>query len=167
MVLVVFPAIAYVGVTILSDWDGLSGSDGDDGAAAETTEDEPTDDAAAPETPEEPAETPTETESTEPAPPPAPPLNPARAVEVYNSTNRSGLAAEASGRLEAAGFTDLTTGNWSGDDPAASVVYYATPDDVTTAQTIAQTLGISQFVESAELAPDGIVVVLAGDYQEA
>lgn len=168
VVLVVFPALAYAAVTILSDWDGLSSLGGDDGgtsqepSADEDSADEPPADGA--DTGETPVETPTETETT-PAPPPPPALNQARSVDVYNATNRSGLAGNASDRLEAAGFTDVSALNWDGDDPAASTVYYATADDITTAQLVAQTLGIAQVVESATEAPEGIAVVLAADYQ--
>ncbi len=166
VVLVVFPALAYGAVTILSDWDGL-GSSGDDGATQQeptddTLADEPTGEETGEETaPVEPTETATET----PEPPPPPALNQARPVDVYNATSRSGLAGNASERLQAAGFADVSALNWEGDSPAASVVYYATADDVTTAQTVATTLGIAQVVESATEAPEGIVVVLAADYQ--
>ena len=161
VVLVVFPALAYGVVTVLSDWDGLGSLGSGDG----TTADDPADEAPVDEEPateETPSATPTETT---PEPPPPPPLDPARAVDVYNATNRSGLAGNASDRLAAAGFTDVSALNWDGDDPAASIVYYATADDITTAQTVAQTLGIAQVVESATEAPEGIVVVLATDYQ--
>lgn len=163
VVLVVFPALAYAAVTVLSDWDGL-GSLGGDG----TTSEAPADEAPADEEPateETPSATPTETATETPEPPPPPALNQARPVDVYNATNRSGLAGNASDRLEAAGFTDVSALNWDGEDPAASIVYYATADDITTAQTVAQTLGIAQVVESATEAPEGIVVVLATDYQ--
>ncbi|GEN79957.1 hypothetical protein AFE02nite_16910 [Actinotalea fermentans] len=158
--LVVFPALAYAAVTVLSDWDGLSSSDS--GTEAQPpADDEPADDPTQAE--ETPAATPTETAT--PEPPPPPPLDQARPVDVFNATNRSGLAGNASDRLEAAGFTDVSALNWDGDDPAASVVYYATANDITTAQLVAQTLGIAQVVESATDAPEGIVVVLATDYQ--
>lgn len=161
VVLVVFPALAYGVVTVLSDWDGLGSSGGDD-----TAQDVPADDTPADEPVEEETEsaTPTETETATPAPPP-PPVNQARPVDVYNATNRSGLAGNASDRLQAVGFTDVSALNWDGEDPASSIVYYATAEDITTAQTVAQTLGIAQVVESATEAPEGIVVVLATDYQ--
>lgn len=162
VVLVVFPALAYAAVTVLSDWDGFSSIGGDD---AGTQEEQPVDET--PEDEPEATDTPsaTPTEETTPEPPPPPALNQARPVDVYNATNRSGLAGNASDRLEAAGFTDVSALNWDGDDPAASIVYYATADDITTAQLVAQTLGITQVVESATEAPEGVVVVLAADYQ--
>ena len=163
VVLIVFPALAYAAVTVLSDWDGLGSLGGDDTATEEPVDEAPADEEPA--TEETPSATPTETETATPEPPPPPALNQARPVDVYNATNRSGLAGNASDRLQAAGFTDVSALNWDGDDPAASIVYYATADDVTTAQTVAQTLGIAQVVESATEAPEGIVVVLATDYQ--
>ena len=84
---------------------------------------------------------------------------------MLNSTRINGLAAGAAEKLETAGFTDLSTGNWSGDDVAASVVYYQLADDVATAEQVAATLGLSTVELSPEVATDGIVVVLAQDYQ--
>ena len=160
VVLVLFPALAYAAVTFLSDWEGLPGGDdvvqpppdddADDGAA----DDGAADDGAEPE--------PAETAEPEPPPPPPPVLD--RAIEIFNATTTSGLASNARGRLEAAGFTAVTTGNWAGDDPPASAVYYTSADDLGTAELIASTLGISTVQESAELAPQSVIVVLVGDY---
>lgn len=166
VVLVVFPVLAYVGATILSDWDGLGGGGSEEPVATAEPDGEaadPGDDAGEEtSTPETPAETPTAEET--PEPPPAPPVDATRPVDVYNSTNRSGLAANASGRLEAVGFTDVSALNWDGTDPAASVVYYGVATDITTAQLVGTTLGIGQVVLSTAEAPEGIVVVLAADY---
>ena len=167
VVLLVFPALAYAGVTILSDWDGLSSlGDDDGGTTAQEPVDEPPVDETPTDEPETPESTPTETETT-PAPPPPPPADQTRPVDMYNATTRSGLAGNASDRLEAVGFADVSALNWGGEDPAASIVYYPAAGDITTAQLVAQTLGITQVVESATEAPEGIVVVLATDYQEA
>ena len=169
VVLIVFPALAYGIVTFLSDWDGFGdlGSDSAEqqepagNADGDPVEPDPTDPGA-----EEPAETPTETE---PAPPPPPPADLSRPVDVFNSTNTSGLARNGADRLTAAGFTTIDVADWDGDDPATSVVYYGVATDVTTAQQVAAALGLpaTALVESAEQAPDGIVVVLADDYQRA
>ena len=161
VVLIVFPALAYGAVTVLSDWEGLPGNDTEEPAEAGDDPSEPADDGSA-EPSEEPSEEPTETPT--PEPPPPPPADAPRPVDVYNSPNRSGLAANASGRLEDAGFTDVSALNWDGDDPAASVVYYGAEADVTTAQLVGSTLGIAQVVLDAAQAPEGVVVVLAGDY---
>ena len=168
VVLVVFPALAFAAVTILSDWDGLSGLRGDDDGTQQAAPGDGGDLESDPaDTPDEALEETPEPEQT-PEPPPPPPLDVARPVDVYNATNRAGLAGNASGRLEAIGFSDVSALNWDGQNPATSIVYYPTAQDVTTAQTIATTLGIAQVVESAADTPNGkIVVVLANDYQTA
>ncbi|NLE71712.1 MAG: LytR C-terminal domain-containing protein [Actinomycetales bacterium] len=165
VVLVVFPALAYWGATFLADWQGLGGDEDPDAAPTSSVdpsaeaeegegegEDEPETEPSASPTPEE---------------PPAPPADTTRPVDVYNATNRSGLAANAGGRLEAVGFTDVSALNWDGEDPATSIVYYGVAADVTTAQLVGSTLGIAQVVLSTEQAPEGIVVVLAADYTPA
>ena len=156
VVLVVFPALAYGAITFLSDWDGLPGADNGAQEAPDDTaepEDEVTESAEPEVTPEA---------TPEPPPPPPPALD--RAVEVFNATTTSGLASNARGRLEGVGFTAVTTGNWSGTDPPISTVYYTTAADLGTAQLIASTLGITTILESAESAPEAVVVVLVGDY---
>lgn len=157
VVLVVFPALAYGAITILSDWEGLTGADN---GAQESPDDgdEPTDEATES---AEPEATPEVTPEVTPEPP-APALD--RAIEVFNATTTSGLASDARGRLETAGFTAVTTGNWSGTDPPISTVYYTTAADLGTAQLIASTLGITTILESAETAPEAVIVVLVGDY---
>jgi len=158
-VLVVFPALAYGGITFLSEWEGLPG--GND--AAQTPAPDETDDGTAEEPEDEVAE-PTEPEVTpEPTPEP-PPADLARTVEVLNATTTSGLAGGARDRLEDAGFTAVTTANWSGTDPPTSVVYYTTAADLGTAELIASTLGIGTVQESAEIAAEAVTVVLVGDY---
>lgn len=172
LVLVVFPLLAYGLVTWLSDWDGLAGVDlpnltADDGAAADQGSDAGTgadagtdaagDDGAAASPSSEPS-------PEQPPPPPPPVVDPARNVQVFNATSRAGLAASGVDKVEAAGFTDVHADNWAGENPDASVVYYPTPDDVATAQSVADALGITAVQESATQAPDGIVAVLASDY---
>ncbi len=165
VVLVVFPALAYGAVTYLSDWNGFGGSSdgGSSQGGGDATDPAPT--AAATDGATDPAAPPAD--ATDPAAPAAPPADLTRAVEVFNSTNTSGLARNAGDRLTAAGFTAVDIGDWTGDDPAGSVVYYPTATDVTTAQQAAAALGITTVTESAELAPEGIVVVLADDYQKS
>jgi hypothetical protein len=161
LVLVVFPALAYGIVTVLSDWDGLPGG-GDAAPAADGTT-EPTSDGTTAPTETAVPEVPPPTE----APPvEAPPADLSRPVDVSNSTETEGLAGNGRDRLEAAGFTQVKTSNWAGDNPAASVVYYGVATDITTAQQVATTLGLAPTAvsESADLAPDGIVAVLASDY---
>lgn len=161
VVLVLFPLLAYGVVTWLSDWQGLGGTqeeptgttDGGDEAAAEDPATDPATTDPATEVPEQPE-----------APPP-PVADVAAPVAVYNSTSTSGLAGGAAGRLEDAGFTSVTPDDWDGEDPDASVVFYATAADVATAQLVASTLGIAAVQEDAAQAPQGVVVVLADDYE--
>ena len=169
LILVLFPLLAFGLVTWLSDWDGL-GSDGQsptDGSGAPVAE--PTEPGTEGETPAEGAEEPDPAVTAEPTvtatpTPPAPTADLSRAVEVFNSTNTSGLAASAAERVEEAGFTSVTPGNWRGEDPDASVVYYPAAADVATAQAVAAALGITSVLESATEAGERIVVVLASDY---
>nr|WP_237728356.1 LytR C-terminal domain-containing protein [Cellulomonas sp. APG4] len=151
-------------MTWLSDWDGLPGAL-DPGASQDedpATEEDPAAEEPTAEGTEGATEEP-EPEVTEEAPPPEPDL--ALPVEVFNATNRSGLAGRAGDTLEGAGFTSVTTGNWDQADPAASVVRYP-PDETgvtaATAQAVADALGIAAVEESAEAT--GIVVVLMDDF---
>lgn len=166
LVLLVFPALAYGAVTLLSDLDspvldlGREGVGEDAGGAAPGAEDpaggplatpaEPAEPAAAPTTP---AESPTE----------APDLD--RAVQVLNATRTVGLAAGAAERVEGAGFTEVRTGNWRGGEVTGSVVRYPGPQDLATAQAVADRLGIGTVTEVEGDASEPIVVVLAGDYR--
>lgn len=167
VVVLVFPALAFGLVTWLSDWDGLSGVDNP--LVEETAE--PSGTAAAEETapPAEttaPTETPAEPEEPAETPEPTTPeADLARDVRVLNTTGTSGLAAGAVGSLEEAGFTSLSAGNWSGDAPAVSTVYYPGPDDAGTAQAVADALGITTVTESAAIADDRVVVALADDFE--
>ena len=168
LVVVLFPLLAYGVVTWLSDWDGLgSGAPSIDGSS---TAADGTDTAAGDEEPVEgdgeeadPA-APAEPTTPETTAPPAPTADLSRPVEVFNSTGRSGLAASAAERVEEAGFTSVTPGNWQGEDPDASVVYYPAAADVATAEAVAAALGITAVQESATDAVERIVVVLASDY---
>ena len=167
IVMILFPLLAYGLVTWLSDEQGRAGGAlvaEESGTVEEPPTDPATDPAAEPTTPapappaeEPPVETPTAE--------PAPVIDLDRAVEVYNSTGTSGLAARGAAAVEDAGFTAVTAGNWSGRDPSASVVYYPAAADLATAQAVAAALGIDAVQESADVAREGIVVVLAADYR--
>lgn len=88
------------------------------------------------------------------------PVNREVAVDVLNATQISGLAALASERLEADGFSAVTSGNFQGGGTRAnSAVKYTDPSLESTAEQIASVLGISDIVEDP--APgDGIIVEL-------
>jgi hypothetical protein len=164
-VVVLVPALTVVFVLWASSWDGrlpVFGSSATPVASA----------PAEPET-EAPAETPAATEpATEEAPatespaeevpPPAPDLD--ATVRVLNAANISGLAAGAAEDLEGAGFTSVETGNGNAGGSTATTVFYGTPELAVTAQQVATTLGITNVVESAEVADDGVVVLLLRDF---
>ncbi|WP_225755147.1 LytR C-terminal domain-containing protein [Actinotalea sp. Marseille-Q4924] len=163
-VLVVFPLLAFGVVTWLSGWDGLQ----QDGTAVDQPQAEvPTDagatepDAEATDGAGQPVE---ESPTAEPTPeaPAAPEPDLTAPVAVLNATGTSGLAAEAAGVLEDAGFTSLTTGNWPQQDPPASVVLYADPADEGTAGEVAAALGITG-VQLSEAVED-VTAVLWTDY---
>ncbi|MCV2395072.1 LytR C-terminal domain-containing protein [Actinotalea sp. M2MS4P-6] len=171
--LIVFPALAFVAVTLLSGGTlfgfgiGASGSESSSTSATSTATESATESATetptetATETPTETAtETPTETATETPTPEP----DLARTVRIDNATTTSGLAGGARDVLEADGFTDVSTGNWSGADVGTSAVFYPTAEDVGTAARIAETLGITRVEENADLAGDVVLVVLEADY---
>lgn len=158
VVLVVLPPIAYGGVTYFASRNSSSPSG--TSAATESGENTPTPSATATTPPQEtPIVTPTQ----------APEVDLTREVSVYNATSTSGLAGNGFERLTSAGFETVVKGDWAGADTTKSVVYYPSPEDITTAQLVASTLGVTNVEEDAEQAGEGangqIVVVLAEDYE--
>ncbi len=81
-----------------------------------------------------------------------------------NATKTSGLAGGARDTLEAAGFTDVSIGNWTGPSVGTTVVFYPAPADLGTAAKVAELLGIDRVVEDATQADGGVVVVLEADF---
>lgn len=159
LVLVLFPALAFAAVTALTSADislpGLSSS----GPGSSVTDDAPN--GAEGETPADTATTPADTEA---APPAAPTANLGTAVVVVNSTSTKGLAAKGAAALTAAGFTTVTTGNYSGSEPA-STVFYAAADLEPTAQAAAKALGITTVTLDAAKAGSTLTAVLEKDYK--
>ena len=151
--LVVLPALAYAAVTVASGGNPL-------GSRATTSASVP---AADPSASTEPTAGETPSASAEPTPT-TPAADLGRAVEVRNATRTSGLASGAKSVLAAAGFTTVTTGNFAGTAPSASVVYYPTPADAGTAAAVAAALKITTVTESATTFPGGVLAVLAADY---
>ncbi|WP_372595071.1 LytR C-terminal domain-containing protein [Actinotalea sp.] len=158
LVLVVVPGLAYGAVTVATG--GNPFSSGESSTTSTATTDASSPEPTAEETAtEEPTEEPTATEE------PLPAADLGAPVDVQNATTTSGLASGAKTLLTDAGFTAVTSGNFAGETPAASVVYYAAAEDAGTAAAVAAALGIGVVEESADAVPDGILVVLAGDYQ--
>lgn len=172
-VLVVVPALTVVFVLWASSWDGrLPGFGGSDEpvASAPATSAPAGDPAVTEGTGEDDGtgEAPVEEPATEEPPvveEPAPPVADLTAsVRVLNAANISGLAGGAQGDLEDAGFTDVTAGNGNAGGSTATTVFYGSADLAATAQQVATTLGIANVVESADVAPDGVVVLLLRDF---
>jgi hypothetical protein len=154
LVIVLFPAIAYGIVTLLTGTDiGPTGGSGLPSVTAPGTAEAST-----------PATSPTpKTTTTAPVTPPAAPdLH--TAVAVLNATKTSGLAAKGETALKNAGFTTITTGNYPGTAPATSVVYYATAKLEATARAAATALKITTVTLDPAKAGSTITVVLAKDY---
>lgn len=161
-VLVLVPALTVGGVLWYSSRGGTLPGEGlgeQPAASAPAT-------SEAAETPEETPAAPEETEPEAPAPEDTPEPTPdlTADVGVVNAANVSGLAAGAAEQLEDAGFTSVTTGNGTAGGRTASTVFYATPELAVTAQQVAATLGIADVVESADVAGDGVVVLLLRDF---
>ncbi len=109
-----------------------------------------------PETPS-PTETPTE------------PANYDLPVEILNSSDVEGYAAVNQGILWDAGFTDVTTGNYWGEESALTQVFYPDESFAATANEVARVLGIPQDGEHIVMGGEAeggaaVVVVLAGEF---
>lgn len=90
---------------------------------------------------------------------PAPTANKEASVRVINASGVNGYAAQQSGVLNQAGYTNVVAANPSGGAlPSANVVWYANDADAATAQDIAQTLGIGN-VEKVDGIGAQVVVV--------
>ena len=59
----------------------------------------------------------------------------------------------------------MTAENFTGSEPAASTVFYASDDLKVTAEAVAASLGITTVTLSPSDAADGIAVVLVRDYR--
>ncbi|MHA7280679.1 LytR C-terminal domain-containing protein [Arthrobacter sp. MDT2-2] len=88
----------------------------------------------------------------------------AQTVNVLNGTGAPGLASVAAGRLASAGWTSALPGNWAGAPVDASVVFYNGEAQRAGAEALAEDLGITNLVDSAEVSPD-ISVVLGPEFQ--
>ena len=90
-------------------------------------------------------------------------------ITVHNGTAVSGLAGRTRSKLGNDGFTSVNVadGVYGATDPATTTVFYAAPENASTARAVADSLGVTNVVESAEEASSNpIVVVLRDDYQE-
>jgi hypothetical protein len=164
-VVVLVPALTVVFVLWASSWDGRIPGFGSSqtpvaSAPAEPETEAPVETPAATEPATE--EAPATEAPVQEAPPPTPDLD--ATVRVLNAANITGLAAGAAEDLEDAGFTSVETGNGNAGGSTATTVFYGTPELAATAQQVATTLGVTNVVESAEVADGGVVVLLLRDF---
>lgn len=167
LVLVLAPLLAWGAVSLLGR---VSSSGTEDGAqAAATTAGDQAAGGATGQAPADPAAPESGAEPTEVATTPAAQADLTTGVTVLNGTSTTGLASRTGDRLTNAGFTTVSipSGVYSETDPDLTTVYYASPEDLGTAQAAASTLGITNVVESAAAAQSNpIVVILRSDYTE-
>lgn len=87
-----------------------------------------------------------------------------QAVAVYNAAGTAGLASRVGGTVQADGWRLGPVGNWSGAPQKSSVIFYAGPQQLASAQELAGLLNIPTVVSSTEFqAP--LVVVLGPGYR--
>ena len=90
-------------------------------------------------------------------------------VTVSNGTYTDGLAKGASEKLTNGGFTsvEVIAGVYENAEPAASTVYFSSPEARPAAEEAGKRLGISNVAEGAEESTQGapIAVILRDDYK--
>lgn len=159
LVVVLAASSAYVAVNLAARNGDLPALPGASDSPASDTGADPTDTASDGAT----APTDTTTESTPAEEPPAATPVMDTPVVVLNAAKIGGLAGVQAEKLTGAGFTAVTTGNFTGTAPDDSVVYYASEDQKVTADLVASTLGLTVVTLSPADAGTGITVVLASD----
>ncbi|GAA4159607.1 hypothetical protein GCM10022286_14300 [Gryllotalpicola daejeonensis] len=112
-----------------------------------------------------PKATPTRTQTPTATPTPTATIVPGAQLSVLNGTGRAGLAKNAAGKLGAAGWSSVTTGN-APQQAATTTVYYADAAQRGVALGVAQSLGVTTVAQSAQFGGSAAVVtvVLGADY---
>jgi hypothetical protein len=87
-----------------------------------------------------------------------------QAVAVYNAAGTAGLASRVGGMVQADGWRLGQVGNWSGGPQKSSVIFYAGPQQLASAQELAGLLNIPTVVNSTEFQVP-LVVVLGSGYR--
>jgi len=87
-----------------------------------------------------------------------------QAVAVYNAAGTAGLASRVGGTVQADGWRLGQVGNWSGAPQKSSVIFYAGPQQLASAQELAGLLNIPTVVNSTEFQVP-LVVVLGPGYR--
>jgi hypothetical protein len=108
---------------------------------------------------------PTASPSPSASPSPTPTAEPVQfdtPVSVLNGAGIAGLAGKNQAKLESAGFTKAVAGNMTGAKPSTNTVRYADADLESTAQKVAEVLGIST-IERGVVSGGDITVLLVTD----
>lgn len=161
VVILLAPALAYVGVSYLAGQGNQDGT-GSGVTAAPTDQPEVTPTPTVTQTPAEAEAEPVAEPTPEPTPE-EPGIPRDVRVVVLNGTTRSGLAGSAAARLQEDGFTSTTLGNANSRVPTRSTVYYNNAALAESAQQVATVLGIGPIMELSS-ATTSIAVVLRSDY---
>jgi hypothetical protein len=106
---------------------------------------------------------PTEAPTSVPTPSVTLPPTERPAAEIYNNTDRKGLAQDVANRARQAGWTVRGADNWHGKI-VASTVYYPAGMQAEAAQ-LAQDLGVNRIKEAlSNMKKDRLTVILTSDY---
>ncbi|MEW1951294.1 MULTISPECIES: LytR C-terminal domain-containing protein [Micrococcaceae] len=87
-----------------------------------------------------------------------------QAVAIYNAAGTAGLASRVGGTVQGDGWRLGQVGNWSGAPQKSSVIFYAGPQHLASAQALAGLLNIPTVVDSTEF-QSPLVVVLGPGYR--
>lgn len=178
-VIVIVPLLAWAAVTLLGKAGYTAPSAQGSASASATAElaggEEATEATAAAEgeqtaAPQESAAGESEPVQTEePAAPAVQDADLTTGVTIHNGSSVNGLAGRTGDRLANAGYTDVNVqqGVYRQSTPETTTIYYASADNEATARAIGESLGITNVVESAEVAQSNpIVIVLRSDFTE-
>ena len=128
----------------------------------------PTQSSSAPASVPAPSASPVPTQSSEPEPTASASqqavVDKTQAVAVYNAAGTAGLASRVGGTVQADGWRLGQVGNWSGAPQKSSVIFYAGPQQLASAQELAGLLNIPTVVNSTEFQVP-LVVVLGPGYR--
>lgn len=182
VVIVLAPLLAWVGVSALS---GDFGADDNDDPPAVTQPEDPEDEATDPEdeATEDDEATDPEDEATDPEDEATEPEDEATEddedddndideadldrnvpVLIMNGTATVGLAGSAAEALGNEGWTNLNTADYGQAQPTVTTLYYHDATLAEEAEAVAADLGITETVESASAASQGVVIVLRDDF---
>jgi len=85
-------------------------------------------------------------------------------VLVLNGARIQGFAGEVADALSQAGWESTEADNYTNEAPTETALYYTSEEFEAEAQAVGEELGITNLVESATSASNGIVIVLRTDF---